>query len=77
MSSWASSVMGTHLLGIHLSHTRRAEIMRFTKSIGMLLLGIWLILTGLAQVVAIPIPALGIILAVLAIAAGALILLGR
>ncbi len=51
--------------------------MRLTKSIGMLLLGIWLILTGLAGVVAIPIPALGVILAIMAIAAGALILLGK
>ena len=51
--------------------------MKLTKSIGMLLLGIWLVLTGLAGVVSIPIPALGTILAVLAIAAGALILLGR
>jgi hypothetical protein len=63
--------------GILLSHNRRVGVMKLTKSIGMLLLGIWLILTGLAGVIAIPIPALGIILAVLAIAAGALILLGR
>ena len=51
--------------------------MKTTKSIGMILLGIWLILTGLLQVVAIPIPALGIIMAVLAIAAGVLVLLGK
>ncbi len=51
--------------------------MKLTKSIGMLLLGIWLILTGLAGLVSIPIPAFGIILAILAIAAGVLILLGR
>ena len=51
--------------------------MKITKNLGMLLLAIWLILTGLAQVVSIPIPALGTILAVLAIAAGVLILLGR
>lgn len=47
------------------------------KKLGMLLLGIWLILTGLSQVVSVPIPAIGMILALLAIAAGALILLGR
>jgi hypothetical protein len=43
----------------------------------MLLLAIWLILTGLLQVATIAIPAIGIIMAVLAIAAGVLILLGR
>jgi len=48
-----------------------------TKDLGMLLLGIWLIATGIKQVVKVPFPALGTILAVLAIAAGALILLGR
>ena len=51
--------------------------MNITKNIGMLLLSIWLILTGLLSVVSIPIPAIGTILAVLAIAAGVLILLGR
>jgi len=47
------------------------------KKLGMLLLGIWLIMTGLLQVVSVPIPAIGMILALLAIVAGALILLGR
>ncbi len=51
--------------------------MRLTISTGMLLLGIWLILTGLVQVVSIPIPAIGTLLALLAIVAGVLILLGR
>ena len=51
--------------------------MRVTKNLGMLLLAIWLILTGLLQVVSIAIPAIGTIMAVLAIAAGVLILLGR
>ena len=51
--------------------------MKLTRSLGMLLLGIWLILTGLLQVVSIPIPAVGSLLALLAIAAGVLILLGR
>ena len=51
--------------------------MELTKDLGMLLLAIWLIATGLLQVVKIRIPASGIILAVLAIAAGVLILLGR
>src|SRR5450759_616904 len=51
--------------------------MRVTKNLGMLLLAIWLILTGLLQVVSIAIPAIGTIMAVLAIAAGVLILIGR
>jgi uncharacterized membrane protein YccF (DUF307 family) len=51
--------------------------MRTIKNLGFLLLGIWLIVTGLLQVVAIPIPAIGILLAILAVAAGILILLGK
>jgi hypothetical protein len=49
--------------------------MRFTRNIGFLLLGIWLIITGLSAFI--PISGLGIILALLAIAAGIFILLGR
>ncbi len=49
--------------------------MRLTKNLGMLLLAIWLILTGLAGFVSLG--GLGIILNLLAIAAGILILLGR
>jgi hypothetical protein len=48
-----------------------------TKNLGMLLLGIWLIVTGLLQFVPISFANTGPILAVLAIAAGSLILLGR
>lgn len=51
--------------------------MRLTRNIGMLLLGIWLILTGLLQITSISIAGIGPILALLAIAAGVLILLGR
>jgi hypothetical protein len=51
--------------------------MKLPKKLGMLLLGIWLIVTGLLQVVSIHIPAIGIILALLAIAAGVLILFDR
>ena len=50
--------------------------MKITKNVGMLLLAIWLILWGLMA--AIPGFALpSIVMAVLAIAAGVLILLGR
>ena len=51
--------------------------MRLTQNVGMLLLGIWLILTGLLQIVSISIPGIGILLALLAIVAGILILIGR
>ena len=50
--------------------------MKITRNIGMLLLAIWLIAWGLSALV----PAfggLGVILAILAIAAGIFILLGR
>ena len=50
--------------------------MKITRNIGFLLLSIWLILTGLAAFVPM-IAGLGIILAILAIAAGIFILLGR
>lgn len=50
--------------------------MRFTKNIGFLLLGIWLILTGLSAFVP-ALGALGLILPLLALAAGIFILIGR
>lgn len=48
-----------------------------TKNLGRLLLGIWLIATGLLPFVHITFANMGSILAVLAIAAGSLILLDR
>jgi hypothetical protein len=49
--------------------------MRFNRNIGFVLLGIWLILTGLAAFV--PLGGLGVLLAILAIAAGIFILVNR
>jgi hypothetical protein len=49
--------------------------MKFTKNIGFLLLSIWLILTGLSAFISMG--GLAVILAILAIAAGIFILLGR
>jgi len=49
--------------------------MHITKNLGMLLLAVWLILTGLSALVAFAIPSP--IMAVIALAAGILILLGR
>ena len=51
--------------------------MRFFNGLGMLLLGIWLILTGLLPLLNLSFPASGAILALLAIAAGVLIVLRR
>jgi hypothetical protein len=46
-----------------------------TRSAGMLLLSVWLILTGLAGLVNVPIP--HVLIAALALIAGLLILVGR
>jgi hypothetical protein len=51
--------------------------MKLTKRLGFLLLGIWLVVTGLISLIHLSISGLGIIMAILAIAAGLLILLGR
>jgi hypothetical protein len=48
-----------------------------TKNLGMLLLGIWLILGGLLPLLGVSLPGGGMIMAILAIAAGVLILIGR
>jgi hypothetical protein len=47
---------------------------RTTRSAGMLLLAVWLILTGIAGFASLPIP--GILMAALALIAGVLILVG-
>ena len=47
---------------------------RMTRSAGMLLLAIWLIVTGVGSFVALPLP--GVLMAALAVIAGILILLG-
>ena len=51
--------------------------MKLTKNLGMLLLGIWLIVTGLIPLLNISFSGLGILMSILAIAAGLLIALGR
>lgn len=51
--------------------------MKFTKNIGMLLLGAWLIVHGLQGVVNFNFSGLDTILAIVAIAAGVMILLGK
>jgi hypothetical protein len=56
---------------------KKEENMKITKNLGFLLLGIWLVVTGLSAVMNIPIASLHTILAFLAIVAGALIILGK
>jgi hypothetical protein len=51
--------------------------MNLTKSLGMLLLGIWLIVTGVLTVLSVGNPIVHVLLALLAIAAGVFIVLGR
>ncbi|MDW7760917.1 MAG: hypothetical protein SCM96_09810 [Acidobacteriota bacterium] len=51
--------------------------LKLTKSLGMILLGIWLILTGLIPLINFNFEGLSLIMGVLAIVSGVLILLGR
>lgn len=53
---------------------RQTMAIRTTRSAGMLLLAIWLILTGIGGFAALPIPV--ILMAALAVIAGVLILVG-
>jgi hypothetical protein len=52
-------------------------MIRVTKSLGMLLLAIWLILTGLTPLLRLSFSGLPMLMAGLAVAAGALILVSR
>jgi hypothetical protein len=51
--------------------------MRATRNLGLALLGVWLLLSGLLHFVPLLIPGLGHLLALLALLAGILILAGR
>ena len=51
--------------------------MKLTKNVGMLLLAVWLVLTGLLPLLNISFSGLGTVMAILAIAAGVLIAVGR
>jgi hypothetical protein len=51
--------------------------MKLTKNLGMLLLAIWLILNGVIALLSLSFSGLPLIMAILAIAAGVLILIGR
>jgi hypothetical protein len=56
-------------------HVGKDGTMHINRNIGFLLLAIWLILTGLSAFISMG--GLGVILAILAIAAGIFILIGR
>lgn len=58
-------------------YAEKETAMRFTRNIGMLLLAIWLVLTGLMGLLGLNIPNSAQVMAVLALAAGIAILLGR
>ena len=51
--------------------------MKLNRNLGMVLLAIWLIATGVLSLTSINVPGVGLIMAVLALAAGVLILLKR
>jgi hypothetical protein len=51
--------------------------MKLTKNLGMLLLAAWLVLTGLVPLLSLSFSGLGTLTAILAIAAGVLIVVGR
>lgn len=51
--------------------------LNLTKSLGLLLLGVWLIVTGLLTALSVGNPIVHVLLALLAIAAGVLIVLDR
>ena len=51
--------------------------MKLTRNLGMLLLAAWLVLTGLVPLFSLGFSGLGTLMAILAIAAGVLIVVGR
>jgi len=51
--------------------------MKVTRNLGMLLLAAWLVMTGLIPLLNLSFSGLGIVMAILAIAAGVLIVAGR
>jgi hypothetical protein len=54
-----------------------AQPFQLTKNLGMILLAVWLIISGLIQLLGLSFSGLGLLMGILAIAAGVLIALGR
>ncbi len=51
--------------------------MKVTKNLGFLLLGIWLVMTGLMHILSFDFPSSGLLTAGLAVASGIMIILGK
>ena len=56
---------------------KEVDVMKFTKRLGMILLCIWLIITGLIVVLGLSFNELPLVMGILAIAAGFLLLFDR
>jgi hypothetical protein len=63
--------------GMFYKEVNEMKKLGLTKNLGMILLGIWLIMTGLIPLLHFNFQGLSLIMAISAIAAGVLILLGR
>jgi hypothetical protein len=68
-------VSGTQLKRANMMALPHNEAMNITKNLGMLLLAIYLILVGITALLHFALP--GIVMALLALAAGILILIGK
>lgn len=64
-------------MGSNRDYYESGDAMRRTKNTGLLLLGIWLVITGLLPFINLPIANLSTLLSLLALTAGVLILLDR
>jgi hypothetical protein len=74
----AAGHLSTHIRASVDDDLLKGELpMRLTKNIGMLLLAVWLILTGLIPLINLSVSGLSTGMAVLAVVAGILILVGR
>jgi hypothetical protein len=52
-------------------------VSRLLRTLGMVLLGIWLVLTGLVPLLELRFPGIDTMMAILALAAGVLLIVGR
>ncbi len=60
-----------------MSWRRSTFLLGFSKKYGRMLLGVWLVLTGLIQVLGLHFDYMGLVLGILAIVAGVLVFLDR
>jgi len=69
--------MGVHRNGTAYFAIIGAERMKLTRNVGMLLLGIWLIVSGLVALLGLSFHGLPLLMGILALVAGILIVIGR